>query len=198
MQYWRMEKQVRLYLEEVAAICYENNYKNPHNKNSSKERTRKIFSKAFVVFLILTFKLLHSIYLCLVQLDDFHRWLHYDLMLFWNCRQFYNIFNISLSLQLWYFVYRIYWHARDRRMAIPLLQIRRVLYFGDNRYFLEKHLTKRNGEKELASDRVKRYIKIYQRCFSYSVMFFCKSNIFSTKKDFEVRECVIELNILNI
>jgi len=169
LQYWRTDKQVKCYLDELLVIS---NHGPGSSGNSLSPAAKRILGTSFLVIALLGIKCLQALYLCLSSHDEYHRLINYDVMLFWQCGAEWNFIIISLGLQIMYTLKIMYWNGQDRRMAMPILLHRQVVYRQDNRYFLDETLTNRKGMNCLVSERVRRLVTYYRVMYSYTVPFF--------------------------
>ena len=172
-QYWRLQKQIRWYISEVLEIR--------SDQARQGARTKQILSSFATIFSIICIKCAQAVFLTCVPISKFNRLINYDIHLFFECDQKWNLFNVCLCLLILYFLTRMYWHASDRKMTIPMLLHREVIYHQDSTYFVEPFITNRKHRLVRVDSIVRQYVLFYIYLFSQMVPFICKYFAFATK-----------------
>lgn len=168
LQYWNTEKQLKCYLDEVAELS--------QNEVAKTKKFNSIRCKVSLICLILVLKCVQALCLCLLPMDELNRLLNYDMMLFWQCDQGWNLFTISCCAQVLTFLWVMYFksNSKMKEMAKPLLLTQKVLFKNDDNFFIRKYIRKRDNSLEKCSEHIARYSKYYRLLYSFSVPFFSK------------------------
>lgn len=167
-QFWRPEKNFKLYLEDVAQISNQNS-----NGEFQTPEGRQISSCITFILSIFLFKLLQFTSLLLYQNNTFYRIITYDMLLFFDCPSSLNTFSISFCGELIYFFYRGYYFANNQKEAYHILLIYKILYQDFDGYFLVNYKTKKNTKEQIKwSYLLHKYVKIYIWFFQNCVLFF--------------------------
>ncbi len=165
-QFWKPEKNFKLYLEEVAKISNKN-FNNEYQTSEGKQVSQCIT----FILCIFCFKLVQFISLLSFQNNTFYRIITYDMLLFFDCPSSLNTFGISFSGELIYFFYRGYYFANNKKQSYPILLIYKLFYQDFDGYFLNNFKTQKN-KKTKWNFLLNKYVRIYQWFFQFCVFFF--------------------------
>ncbi len=134
-----------------------------------------ILKNVSIAFAILLYNLIRYLYFLLQPVDDYWRLVLYDITLFLECGQKWNIFNLGVCLQITYSMWRMYFKMiNNKKMATPILVYQQILdgqqieIFIKQKIFFRKHHIKVNL-------LIVKAVRIYTMLFSYSIPLFSRS-----------------------